>query len=134
MVAVDLVVAWAAAKHLPSRAYHHCWDLAVLQPGSVGGTLLASPALQGCPHVSDGDRAALGVKQIARWLYTDYGEDQKVKYLFCPVAAKGRAVGRGLPEVSCSTEPFSSSCMMWPVSLREHQACVTCWFRVQGPF
>lgn len=112
MVAVDLVGAWAAAKHLPSRAHHHCWDLAVLQPGSVGGTLLASPALQGCPHVSDGDRAELGVKQIARWLYTGHGEDQKVKSLFCPVAAKGRAVGRGLPGISCSAEPFSSSCMM----------------------
>lgn len=72
MVAADLVGVWAAAKHLPSRAHRHCWDLAVLQPGSVGGKPfsppLASPALQGCPHFSDGDRAALGVKQIARCL------------------------------------------------------------------
>lgn len=71
MMAADLAGVWAAAEHLASRAYHRCRDFAVLQPGSGGwmpaSPPLASPALQGCPHVSDGDRAVLGRKQIARW-------------------------------------------------------------------
>ena len=71
MVVADLAEVWAAAEHLASRAHPCCQDFAVLQPGSVGWTPasppLASPAVQGCPHVSDGDRAALGGKQIARW-------------------------------------------------------------------
>ncbi|XP_054694770.1 uncharacterized protein LOC129211545 isoform X1 [Grus americana] len=60
----------------------------------------------------DGNRLPGGLQQ-------SHGKDQKVKSLFPPVrqavAAKGRAVGRGLPGVGCSAEPFSSSCVVWPV-------------------